>query len=108
MSIKTDSKSMEEAKDPETCLVFTFYKLFADEGEQRALAERYRAGGMGYGHAKQELFEKIDALLNEPRERYMELQKRPDDVHDILNEGAKKARLVARGTLDRVRLHCGL
>lgn len=108
MAIKTDSKTMEEPKDPTTCLVFDYYKLFASKEEQMELAERYRAGNFGYGHAKQAVFEKINALLEEPRELYQEWRKRPDDVSDILNEGSKKARKVARETLERTRVNCGL
>src|SRR5947207_2628087 len=49
--IVTDSKSVEEPKDPNTCNVFALYSLFASPAEKAALAERYRAGGMGYGEA---------------------------------------------------------
>lgn len=108
MSIKTDSKTMEEPKDPHQCLVFDYYKLFASKEEQEELAARYRGGNFGYGHAKQAVFEKLDSLLEEPRERYQELKNRPDDVSDILREGAKKAREVARQTLERTRINCGL
>ncbi|HPY62778.1 MAG TPA: tryptophan--tRNA ligase, partial [Kiritimatiellia bacterium] len=55
MSIVTDSKTLEEPKDPDTCNVFRLYKLFATEAQQADLAARYRAGGMGYGTAKKEL-----------------------------------------------------
>ena len=85
MAIQTDSKTMEEPKDPENCLVFDYYKLFADKEEQAEMAEKYRAGNFGYGHAKQAVFEKVNALLEEPRERYEDLKKRPDDVQDVLN-----------------------
>ncbi len=108
MAIQTDSKTMEEPKNPENCLVFDYYKLFSTKEEQAALAEKYRAGNYGYGHAKQEVFEKINVLLEEPRERYLDWQKRPDDVRDILNTGARKARAVAKNTIHRVRGHCGL
>ncbi len=53
MSIKTDSTPVEELKNPDTCSIFTLFKLFANAEEQEALAARYRAGGMGYGEAKQ-------------------------------------------------------
>ena len=71
--------------------------------EQADLAAKYRAGNFGYGHAKQAVFEKINALLEEPRERYEDLKKRPDDVQDMLNMGAQRARSVAQATLERVR-----
>lgn len=108
MAIQTDSKSMAEAKDPETCLVFDYYKLFASLEEQAEMAERYRAGNFGYGHAKQAVFEQINALLEEPRELYNDWKKRPDDVMDILDQGAQKAQKVARETLERARTMCGL
>ena len=108
MAIQTDSKTMEEPKDPDNCLVFDYYKLFANKDEQADLAAKYRAGNFGYGHAKQAVFEKINELLEEPRERYEDLKKRPDDVHDVLNMGAKRARTVAQATLERVRVNCGL
>src|SRR5579863_266615 len=57
MAIKTDSTPVEAPKDPEACSLFTLYKLFASADQQAALAARYRAGGMGYGEAKQALFE---------------------------------------------------
>src|SRR5262249_22105337 len=57
MAIKTDSTPVEAPKSPDTCSLFTLYKLFATPAEQAALAARYRAAGMGYGEAKQVLFE---------------------------------------------------
>lgn len=108
MAIQTDSKTMEESKNPEECLVFDYYKLFSTKSEQATLAAKYRGGNFGYGHAKQEVFEKINALLEEPRENYQNWQQRPDDVIDILDMGAKKARAVARDTISRVRNQCGL
>ncbi|MCB9796946.1 MAG: tryptophan--tRNA ligase [Alphaproteobacteria bacterium] len=108
MQVVTDSKTLEEPKDPETCTVFELFTLFADEAAQAELAARYRGGGMGYGHAKQALFEVMDAAFAEPRERYLELAERPDRVEEILAEGARKARAVARETMSRVREAVGL
>lgn len=108
MAIKTDSKTMEEPKDPDSCLVFDYFKLFGSKEEQAELAELYRQGNFGYGHAKQRVFDAINRELEEPRERYEELKKRPDDVQNILDEGAKKAQKVARQTLERTRINCGL
>lgn len=108
MSIKTDSKTVEEPKDPETCAVFTLYKLFADEAQQADLAERYRAGGMGYGEAKETLYQAALAYFAEARERREKLEKAPDTVEDILQAGAKTARAKAQVVLDRARKACGL
>lgn len=108
MSIQTDSTPMEAPKDPDTCTVFQLYRLFGSPEQIEALAERYRAGGMGYGHAKQELFAVLNARVAEPRERYLALRSRPGEVRDILQDGASRARKVARQTLERVRAGIGL
>lgn len=108
MSIKTDSTPVEEPKNPETCSVFTLFKLFANEEQQAALAAKYRAGGMGYGEAKQALYDAAMAYFADARARRAELEKSPDTVEDVLREGARKAREVGRQVLDRVRSACGL
>ena len=108
MAIKTDSKGLEEPKDPETCNVFALYKLFADKAAQDALAEKYRAGNFGYGHAKLELLAAAEAHFGPKRARYEELMARPDDLRDILATGAQKARAVARPVIERVRDATGL
>ena len=108
MKIVTDSKQLEDPKDPDTCNVFALYKLFASEEEQSALAERYRAGGMGYGHAKTELLEKINGHFGPMRERRAELAADMDYVEDVLRTGADKARVLARETLGKARQAVGL
>lgn len=108
MSIKTDSTPVEESKNPETCSVFTLFKLFSSEDQQAALAAKYRAGGMGYGEAKQALFDAAMAYFADARSRRAELEKSPDTVEDILRDGAARAREVGRRVLDRVRSACGL
>ena len=108
MSIVTDSTPMEAPKNPDTCNVFKLFKLMATPEEQAALRERYLAGGMGYGHAKQALYEKYDEYFREARERRKELAANPSKVEDILQDGAARARKVARATLDKVRAAVGL
>ncbi|SFH93644.1 tryptophan--tRNA ligase [Planctomicrobium piriforme] len=108
MAIKTDSTPMEDPKNPETDSVFTLYKLFASLDEQSALADRYRAGGMGYGEAKQALFEKALEYFSVARERRAYLEAHPDEVEAILQAGAAKARAKAQEVLTRARNACGL
>lgn len=108
MSIVTDSKSMEDPKTPETCNVFTLYSLFADETEQAALAQRYRAGNFGYGEAKKLLLAKINEHFASARERRKELAAHPDDVEDILRDGAHRARAEAQLTMELVREAVGM
>ncbi|MCK5834640.1 MAG: tryptophan--tRNA ligase [Lentisphaeria bacterium] len=108
MKIVTDSKELDEVKDPETCNVFDLFKLFADEKQQAELAAMYRAGGMGYGHAKQALFDLFWETLRTSRERRAELENNMDYVREILVKGGKKARTEAAITLDKVRFATGL
>lgn len=108
MSIKTDSTPVEAPKNPETCSVFTLYKLFATDAQQAGLAERYRAGGMGYGEAKQALFEAADAFISPARERREKLVADASYVEDVLQAGAQRARAKGQEVLNRAREACGL
>ena len=108
MAIKTDSTPVESPKDPETCNLFTLYKLFASADQQQTLAARYKAGGMGYGEAKQALFEIANAHFAEARERRAQLAADPATVRDILADGAKRARAKGAEVLGRAREACGL
>ena len=108
MSIKTDSTGVEDVKDPETCSVFTLFKLFANEEQQTALAAKYRAGGMGYGEAKQALYDQAMTVFGPAFERRAQLAANPDTVRDVLREGAQKARVKAVEVLTRAREACGL
>ena len=68
MSIQTDSTPLEAPKDPDSCNVFTLYKLLASEVQSAEMAERYRAGNYGFGHAKTALYELILEKFAEPRQ----------------------------------------
>lgn len=108
MRIVTDSTPMEEPKDPETDNVFALYKLFATPEQQEDLAARYRAGGLGYGHAKQELFEVIDALLADKRPVYDHWMSHPDELDALLAAGGDRARATAQARMRIVRERVGL
>lgn len=108
MSIQTDSTPLDEPKDPESCNVFALIKLFADEESRKEIAEKYRAGGYGYGHAKKELLEMITEYFAEARSKRKELAKDPDTVRDILREGGKKARKRAEEVMEPVRRVTGM
>jgi len=108
MSIVTDSKGLEDKKDPDTCHIFSLYKLFANSAERDETAAKYRAGGYGYGHAKLALLEKIEAHFGASRRKYEELLKNPAEVEAALQAGARRARSVATPVLARARKNCGL
>jgi tryptophanyl-tRNA synthetase len=108
MSVKTDSTPVEQPKNPETCNVFALYSLFATDEEKNALAERYRAGGMGYGDAKKLLLDKVVGYFAAYRQERARLEREPEYVDAVLRDGAARARAVARQTLDEARRACGL
>ncbi len=107
-SIVTDSTPMEAPKDPMTCNVYALYSLFATEAEKADLADKYRAGGMGYGTAKKMLLEKIETYFAPARAKRAELLKNPDHVEAVLQRGAAKARAEAQKTMDLARQAVGL
>ncbi|NLF32241.1 MAG: tryptophan--tRNA ligase [Planctomycetes bacterium] len=106
--IVTDSTPMEDPKNPDTCNVFALLKLLADQAELDEIAAAYRAGGYGYGQAKNRLAELINALFAGPREKYAAYENDPDTVRDILREGGRRARQVAEATMARVRDAAGI
>ncbi|MDR9419027.1 tryptophan--tRNA ligase [Gracilimonas sp.] len=108
MSIQTDSTALEDPKDPEADNVFALIKLFADKETQIEIAEKYQAGGYGYGHAKKELLGMIEDYFGEARERRKELVKDLDYVHDVLREGGKKARKRAEEVMEPIREVTGI
>ena len=107
-SIVTDSSTVAEPKNPDTCTVFALYSLFASNEEKASMAERYRAGGMGYGEAKKQLYEKIEAYFKQARQRRRELAQDLVNVESVLEDGARRARAVAQKTMARVREAVGL
>ena len=108
MGIVTDSTPLEESKDPEKCNVFALYKLFASKDEIAEIAEKYRAGGFGYGHAKKELLNKVMLYFGEMREKRLELEKDTDYIKDVLHEGAIKAREHAHPFVAKLKEVVGL
>ncbi|MCD6446967.1 MAG: tryptophan--tRNA ligase [Candidatus Marinimicrobia bacterium] len=108
MKIVTNSQEMEEPKDPNSSHVFSLYKLFATPEEQTAAREQYLAGGMGWGYAKQELFEIIDTHFASLKEKYDLLMEDTSHIDRILKEGAEKARVIAAATVQRLRDTIGI
>lgn len=108
MSVVSDSKTLEEPKDPETDNIFALYKLFATPDELAEMESNYRGGNYGYGHAKQALFEKMDAYFAPYRDTFDAIYQDTDYVEGILEAGAAKVRPIAEEVMDRVRDATGL
>ena len=94
MGIQTDSTPLENPKDPDTCNVFALYSLLGTEQQTSDIRTLYSAGGMGYGHAKQALFELILDSFVEARTKFDYYQNNPAEVAIALTKGAEKARLL--------------
>ncbi len=108
MAIVTDSAAVEAPKDPDTNNVFNLLKFFASPSETQEWREKFLAGGVKYVDAKKRLIALLDERFGAARERRKELAKRPDDVEDVLREGAHRAREIASATLARARQACGI
>ena len=107
MSIQTDSTALEAPKKWSTCNSFAIYKLLASDSEIAQMKQNYEAGGYGYGHAKQALFELICNKFSEQRKRYAYYMNNLEEIDQALEFGAKKAALTANAVLKRVRKKIG-
>ena len=103
MSIHTDSTSLEAPKEWSSCNSFAIYKLLASDYQIAEMKRNYEAGGYGYGHAKQALFELICEQFSEQRKLYTYYMDNLEEIDQALEIGAKKAAKVANGVLDRIR-----
>ncbi|AII15177.1 tryptophanyl-tRNA synthetase [Campylobacter iguaniorum] len=102
-SIVTDSTPLEEPKEWKTCNVFAIAKLFLDDAGQAELAKRYEKGGEGYGHFKMYLNELVWNYFGDARDKFDYYINHKNEVYEMLDTGANKARKVARATMEKVR-----
>ena len=107
MKIQTQSLSVEETKDPDQCNVFKLFKVIASDEDAKKLRSRYTNGGMGYGEAKELLYNHTLSRFSKNRELFFELNSNRDKVEQLLLEGALKARKQAQNVLKRVRARVG-
>ena len=108
MRITTDSRPMEQAKEPESDHLFQLYSLMSTDQEREQMAALYRRGGFGYGEVKKALADVVDRFYSEPRERRKELEAHPENVREILAEGASRARKKAAEVLKRAQKASGI
>lgn len=108
MRIQTDSRPMEEPKDPEGDHLFQLYSLFASEEDLAEMAATYRRGGFGYGAVKKAIADASEAYFAEARARRESLVSQPEKVNEILADGASRARKKASEVLLRAQQACGL
>ena len=107
MRIVTSSTPMGQPLATENDTVLSLYALFATPQELTAMEQAYRQGSVGYGDAKKALLAKIETTFAAARERRRELLAHPDQVEDVIRDGARRAREVARATVDECRQAVG-
>ncbi|MBT8181182.1 MAG: tryptophan--tRNA ligase [Eudoraea sp.] len=107
MRIITDSKPLEDPKDPETDTTFSLYKILASDDQISEMRANYLNGNYGYGHAKQALYELVIEKFKSPREKFDYYMNHLNEVDDALSIGAEKAKKVANSVLERVRNKVG-
>jgi len=107
MKITTDSTPPEEPKSTDSNSIFELYREFATPEQITGLSKRY-SEGVGWGEAKQELFDVINAKLLAPREKYNHYMENRAELDQILKEGAEKARAVTQTVLIDVKKAVGV
>lgn len=108
MGIKTDSLGVNDPKNPDECIPFQLMKHFVSKETEQKVHEHLVKGGLGYGDLKKQLLEALLSYFADARARRAELIKKPDYIHDVLAEGAKKARVLAQQKMAEVRQKVGL
>lgn len=108
MRIPTDSRPMDQPKDPESDVLFQLYSLVATAEQREEMAATYRRGGFGYGDVKKALAAAAEAFFAEARAQRDDWASRPDDVRDLLATGAAWARQKAGEVLQRAQQACGI
>jgi tryptophanyl-tRNA synthetase len=106
--IVTNSQTPEEPKNPDESAIFAMHKLLLSSEEEKAVRARYQAGGLGWGAAKKDFFETLNARLQGPRAEYQRLMANSQHLEALLAKGRDKARAQARDFLDRVRAAIGI
>ena len=108
MRIVTDSRPMEEPKEPDGDHLYQLYSLVARDAERDEMAALYRRGGFGYGEVKKALADAAESYFAEPRAKRAELAADPNKIREILADGAARARRKADEVLQRAKRACGL
>ncbi|MGN0828774.1 MAG: tryptophan--tRNA ligase [Akkermansia sp.] len=106
--VVTDATPLEAPKPTEGSIILALYKLFASPEQYADMVARHRAGGVGYGQFKKELFEAYWEFFHPARERREQILAHPEYVDEVLTQGAARAREEAAATLSRVRKAVGL
>lgn len=105
--IITDNTPLEAPKNSEDSIVYNLYKNIATQEDSNSMKTKLEAGGYGWGHAKKDLLNAILENFGEAREKYNYYMENKNEIDNILEKGAEKAKIIANKTLKRVRKNCG-
>ena len=108
MRIATDSRPMEQPKEPDDDHLYQLFSLFASDQKREEMAALYRRGGFGNGQVKTALAAEAEAYFAAARAKREELAAAPKRVEEILADGASRARRKAQEVLRRAQKACGV
>jgi tryptophanyl-tRNA synthetase len=107
--IKTDSKGLDDPKDPENCIIFQIFKSFASADSIAYMKEKLEKGtGYGYGHAKKDFIDEHEKVFGAFRERYDYYCNNILEVKKLLQPGYEKARTYADNVTNRAKEALGI
>jgi tryptophanyl-tRNA synthetase len=108
LSIQTDSTALDQPKPVENSTILALYRLVATPADVATMEAQFRAGGVGYGEFKKQLFAALWEHFAPMRQRRAEIMAEPGYVDDVLAHGARQARAAASHVMQRVRAAVGL
>ncbi len=103
MGIKTDCQDINDKKNPDDILLYHIMRGIAPDSIVQEVKEGLEKGGMGYGTIKKMLLQVILDEISEKREKYDYYMTHFDEVEDMLQAGAKKARAITQPVLERTK-----
>jgi len=105
--IITNSLEPGQPKDTKDCTIFKLYSCFAKSDELNEMTQAYK-DGIGWGDAKKKLFSIINFEISPIREKYLELNEKPNLLNDLFSEGAQKVRPQAKELVEKLREATGI
>jgi tryptophanyl-tRNA synthetase len=108
MKIVTSTQSIDEKKTPENSYIFSLYKLFTTREQQDELAHQFKAGGMSWSYAKEELFKVMNAYLKPMRKKYEYFKNNQFVIDEIWRQSNLKLREMAGNKMRLIRKELGV
>jgi tryptophanyl-tRNA synthetase len=108
MKIATDSKGVEESKNPDESNLFALHRLFASPADLQNLDKRYRDGGIGYKESKDILIDDMKKTITPLREKRKHIAQNKEGVLQMLKEGGEQARESVAKKMADVRKKTGV